>query len=74
MDIRDSIKKNIKEIPYEGQEVDIDGIESLINSLLKGFLTFSKQYELTPKGYFKNNKQYSRQDIVDKFYQDIWLK
>ena len=74
MNIRDSIKKNIKEIPYEGQEIDIDGIESLITSLLKGFLTFSKQYELTTKGYLKDSKYYSRQDIIDKFYYELWLK
>jgi len=72
MNIRDAINKHVKEIPWEGAEVDVDGIESLIKALLKGFLTFSKQYEFTGKGYFKDGKGYSRQDIVDAFINKLY--
>ena len=72
MNIRDAINKHVKEIPWEGAKVDVDGIESLIKDLLKGFLTFSKQYESKEKGYFKDGKYHSRQDIVDAFINKLY--
>ena len=65
--LRDLIAKNIKEIPFEGTEINVDGIEILIKGLLKGMIPYSKQFEQTPKGYKFENKWYSREEIVNKF-------
>lgn len=64
MELRDLITKNIKEVPYEGTEVNIDGIEVLIENLLKGFVTFSHKFEKTNNGYKLNGGYYSKEDIV----------
>ena len=69
--LRDLIQKSIKEVPYEGKEVDIDGIKILIEGLLKGILTESKKYELTNKGYFKDDKYFSRQEVINKFLLNL---
>lgn len=71
MDIQNHIRKNIKEIPYEGQEVDINGIEYFIEGLLKGMITFSHDYEKTDKGYKKGDKYYSREEIIKLFLSQL---
>ena len=68
--LRDLISKNIKEIPYERAEVDIDGIETLIEGLLKDMIIYSKQFDQTPKGYKLGNRWLSIEDIVNKFLDE----
>ena len=68
--LSDLIRGNIEELPYEGEDVDMQGMEALFEDVLKGFLTYSKGYELTNKGYKLNDTYYSRQEIVTKFLNE----
>lgn len=64
IDLNKLITKNIKEIPYEGLDIDKESLIEDFKNVMKGFLTFSKTYELTIKGYLKNNKYYSREEVI----------
>ncbi len=61
------LNKHIKEIPYEGTEVDIEGLKDTIKDLLKGMITYSANYTPTTRGYYKDGKHYSRDEIVNNF-------
>lgn len=67
MNIKELISKNIKEIPYEGLNIDKDGIENLIENLLKGMVSFSHKFVKTSKGYSKEGTYYSKEEIVQMF-------
>lgn len=67
------IKDNIKEVPYEGTEVNKlslqEDIASLVSDVSVGFITwcFKNKVELRTQGYFINDKCYSRKDLFDAF-------
>lgn len=65
--LNEIINKNISEIPYEGLDIDKESLIEDFKNVMKGFLTFSKHYELTNKGYVKNKICYSREDVVNHF-------
>lgn len=65
------IQKHIKQIPYEGEEVDVEGLESKIEDLLKGMVNFAHKFEKTSKGYKKDGQHYSREEIVQLFILGI---
>lgn len=67
------IEKNLISIPFEGKELDISGMKDTIKDLLKGMITFSQSFTKTDKGYFKNGKYYSRDEIVNLFIESIKL-
>lgn len=67
MNLADEIKKHVTYIPYEGDEIDINSIQALINGLLKGIITFTNTFEHDQKGYKKDGKYYSRDEIVQIF-------
>lgn len=69
--MRNKLNKFITEIPYEGQEIDMDGIEGFIHDLLKGFITHSHKFTKTTNGYDLNGKIYNRDEIVDMFLNKI---
>lgn len=69
--LRNLIQKNIKEIPYEGKEINVDGIEVLIEGLLKGMIPESQKYKLTKRGYFRDGKNFSRHEIVERFLSNL---
>lgn len=74
MDLQKLIDKNIKNIPFEGEEIDREGMEETIKSLLKGMITFAKDFKNMPQGYFrdfeKDGKYYSREEIVNMFLNE----
>lgn len=61
------INKNIKSIPYEGLDINKEGLIEDFKNVMKGFLTFSKTYELTNKGYLKNGIYYSREEVINHY-------
>ena len=71
MSIQDEIRKHVTHIPYEGDEIDVNGIEGLIFGLLKGMITFTNTFTQTSKGYEKNGKYYSRDQITQMFLNQI---
>ena len=65
------IQKHIKNIPYEGQEIDVDGLDDKIQDILKGMVNFAHKFEKTPKGYKKDGQFYSREEIVQLFILSV---
>ena len=71
--LRNAIVKHVKEIPYEGTEVDIDGIETLIENILKGFVTHCHKFNKTNNGYILDKTYYTREDIVRMYINSLKL-
>jgi len=71
MPLRDLIQKSITEYPYEGTDVDIEGIESTIENLLKGMVTYSHKFTKTNNGYMLGKVYHSKDDIVRMFINQI---
>lgn len=71
MNLQSKIKKNITNLPYEGQEVDMDGMEQTIEDLLRRMITFAHTFMKTDKGYEKDGKYYSRDEIVQMFESEM---
>jgi hypothetical protein len=69
--LRDLLRNCTKESPFEGTEVNFDKIEVVIEGLLKGIITESSKYTLTKKGYLRNGKYHSRQDIISTFLYNL---
>lgn len=69
--IQKHIQKHIKHIPYEGEEIDVQGLESKIEDFLKGMVNFAHKFEKTSKGYQKDGQYYSREEIVQLFILSI---
>lgn len=74
------VDKNVKEIPYEGKEIDksaiIEGIDELYTGLMKGLIThLSSNYTWDNKGYKdKEEKYHSREELIEDFYNKVkWL-
>lgn len=61
------IEKNIESISYEGLDINKEGLIEDFKNVMKGFLTFSKTYELTNKGYLKNSIYYSREEVINHY-------
>ena len=65
---KDSLQKHVKEIPFEGQEIDMDSIIDTCSTYMEGLITYAFQnFERTSKGYFKDGKPYSRAQIVEEY-------
>jgi len=70
------VDTNCKEIPYEGLEINKTEIsnscENLSIDLMGGFLTFifEKNIKFDKKGYFYNEKYYSRKELVLEFLKE----
>ena len=46
-------------------------MKDTIKELLKGMVSFSQSFTKTDKGYFKNGKYYSKDEIVNLFIETI---
>lgn len=71
MDLESRLKGYIKEIPYEGQEVDTLGQEVFVENLLRKMLTFAHTFEYDTRGYHKDGRYYTKDQIVQMFLNQI---
>lgn len=76
---RKIVDKAVKEIPYEGKEIDkeaiVEGINEFYLSLMKGLIThLSSNFVWDNKGYSRKGKYFSREQVINDFLSKLkWL-
>ena len=71
MKLRNRVEKHVTNYPYEGEEVDYDGMESMIEDLLRRMINFSHKFTKTSKGYERDGKYYSKEQVLQMYLTEL---